>query len=126
MAGENPRTGCRRLQLLGSTGGEHLQRPGPGEGEDRGGAGSLFSAFTSGPLFPFRRFLLRIERRSEVDINFMMVHSLQGMTDSEDKEEMMAEFVKQKEVFTSLFEEKRHDHLLSKGEQLSLVMEVRK
>ena len=53
-----------------------------------------------------------------------MVHSLQGMTDSEDKEEMMAEFVKQKEVFTSLFEEKRHDHLLSKGEQLSLVMEV--
>ena len=68
--------------------------------------------------------MLRIERRSEVDINFLMVHSLQGMADSEDKEEMMAEFVKQKEVFTSLFEEKRHDHLLSKGEQLSLVMEV--
>ena len=53
-----------------------------------------------------------------------MVSSLQEMADSEDKEEMMAEFVKQKEVFTSLFEEKRHDHLLSKGEQLSQVMEM--
>lgn len=29
---------------------------------------------------------------------------------------MMAEVVKQKELFTSLFDEKRHDHLLSKGE----------
>lgn len=38
------------------------------------------------------------------------------MEDSEDKEEMMAELVKQKELFTSLFDEKRHDHLLSKGE----------
>ncbi|AWP11736.1 putative tryptophan 2-3-dioxygenase isoform 3 [Scophthalmus maximus] len=39
------------------------------------------------------------------------------MPDSEDKEEMMAELVKQKELFTSLFDEKRHDHLLSKGER---------
>ncbi|KAJ3587529.1 hypothetical protein NHX12_011126 [Muraenolepis orangiensis] len=39
------------------------------------------------------------------------------MTDSEEKEETIAEFVKQKEVFTSLFDEKRHDHLLSKGER---------
>lgn len=38
------------------------------------------------------------------------------MPDSEEKEEMMAELVKQKELFTSLFDEKRHDHLLSKGE----------
>ncbi|KAG7255306.1 hypothetical protein CRUP_020192, partial [Coryphaenoides rupestris] len=40
---------------------------------------------------------------------------IEEMADSEDKEEMMAEFAKQKEVFTSLFDEKRHDHLLSKG-----------
>lgn len=38
------------------------------------------------------------------------------MPDSEEKEELMAELVKQKELFTSLFDEKRHDHLLSKGE----------
>lgn len=29
----------------------------------------------------------------------------------------MAELVKQRELFTSLFDEKRHDHLLSKGER---------
>lgn len=40
------------------------------------------------------------------------------MSDSEDKEELMAELVKQKELFTSLFDEKRHDHLLSKGDCL--------
>lgn len=39
------------------------------------------------------------------------------MPDSEEKEELMAELVKQKELFTSLFDEKRHDHLLSKGER---------
>uniref|UniRef100_A0A8C9YJT0 tryptophan 2,3-dioxygenase n=1 Tax=Sander lucioperca TaxID=283035 RepID=A0A8C9YJT0_SANLU len=42
---------------------------------------------------------------------------IEKMEDSEDKEEMMAELVKQKELFTSLFDEKRHDHLLSKGER---------
>lgn len=38
------------------------------------------------------------------------------MSDLEEKEELMAELVKQKEVFTSLFEEKRHDHLVSRGQ----------
>lgn len=38
------------------------------------------------------------------------------MPDSDEKEELMAELVKQKDVFTSLFDEKRHDHLLSKGQ----------
>ncbi|XP_075716429.1 tryptophan 2,3-dioxygenase isoform X2 [Rhinoderma darwinii] len=37
--------------------------------------------------------------------------------DSEDKEEHIAELQKQKEVFTALFDEKRHEHLLSKGER---------
>lgn len=41
---------------------------------------------------------------------------LKKMPDSEEKEELMAELVKQKELFTSLFDEKRHDDLLSKGE----------
>lgn len=38
------------------------------------------------------------------------------MPDSDGKEDLMAELVKQKDVFTSLFDEKRHDHLLSKGQ----------
>ncbi|XP_069027204.1 tryptophan 2,3-dioxygenase A isoform X2 [Embiotoca jacksoni] len=42
---------------------------------------------------------------------------IEKMPDSEDKEELMAELVKQKELFTSLFDEKRHDHLVSKGER---------
>ncbi|XP_073461751.1 tryptophan 2,3-dioxygenase [Aquarana catesbeiana] len=37
--------------------------------------------------------------------------------DSEDKEEHLAELQKQKEVFTALFDEKRHEHLVSKGER---------
>lgn len=37
------------------------------------------------------------------------------MPDSEEKEELMAELVKQKDVFNSLFDEKRHDHLVSRG-----------
>jgi tryptophan 2,3-dioxygenase len=40
------------------------------------------------------------------------------MPDSEEKEEMMEELTKQKELFTSLFDIKRHEHLLSKGEYL--------
>lgn len=40
----------------------------------------------------------------------------QKMPDSEAKEELMAELVKQKDVFTSLFDEKRHDHLVSRGQ----------
>lgn len=38
------------------------------------------------------------------------------MPESEDKEELMEELAKQKDLFTSLFDEKRHDHLLSKGQ----------
>ncbi|KAL7886276.1 hypothetical protein AOLI_G00065710 [Acnodon oligacanthus] len=37
--------------------------------------------------------------------------------DSEMKEELMADIIKQKELFMSLFDEKRHNHLLSKGER---------
>nr|KAF6350321.1 tryptophan 2,3-dioxygenase [Myotis myotis] len=37
--------------------------------------------------------------------------------ESEEKEEQMAEFHKQKEVLLLLFDEKRHEHLLSKGER---------
>uniref|UniRef100_A0A8C7QDC9 tryptophan 2,3-dioxygenase n=1 Tax=Oncorhynchus mykiss TaxID=8022 RepID=A0A8C7QDC9_ONCMY len=39
------------------------------------------------------------------------------MPDTEEKEEMMEELTKQKELFTSLFDIKRHEHLLSKGER---------
>lgn len=42
---------------------------------------------------------------------------IQAKTDSEEKEEQMAEFRKQKEVLLCLFDEKRHDYLLSKGER---------
>ncbi|XP_075468799.1 tryptophan 2,3-dioxygenase isoform X2 [Ascaphus truei] len=37
--------------------------------------------------------------------------------DSEDKEEMIAELQKQKELFIALFDEKRHEHLLCKGDR---------
>lgn len=40
----------------------------------------------------------------------------QKMPDSDVKEELMAELVKQKDVFTTLFDEKRHDHLVSRGQ----------
>ncbi|XP_030630655.1 tryptophan 2,3-dioxygenase A [Chanos chanos] len=39
------------------------------------------------------------------------------MPDSEFKEEKMDELNKQKDLFVSLFDEKRHEHLLSKGER---------
>nr|DBA29039.1 TPA: hypothetical protein GDO54_009309 [Pyxicephalus adspersus] len=42
---------------------------------------------------------------------------MKAKPDSEDKEEQLAELQKQKEVFTALFDEKRHEHLLSKGER---------
>ncbi|XP_034356627.1 tryptophan 2,3-dioxygenase isoform X1 [Arvicanthis niloticus] len=42
---------------------------------------------------------------------------IQAKKDSEEKEEQMAEFRKQKEVLLCLFDEKRHDYLLSKGER---------
>ncbi|KAG5270524.1 hypothetical protein AALO_G00193650 [Alosa alosa] len=42
---------------------------------------------------------------------------LETKPESEDKDEQMAEFTKQREVLESLFDEKRHDHLMSKGER---------
>ncbi|XP_063666029.1 tryptophan 2,3-dioxygenase isoform X2 [Pan troglodytes] len=42
---------------------------------------------------------------------------IQAKEESEEKEEQVAEFQKQKEVLLSLFDEKRHEHLLSKGER---------
>ncbi|KAK7137938.1 hypothetical protein R3I94_013547 [Phoxinus phoxinus] len=36
---------------------------------------------------------------------------------SEMKEEMMAEVIKQRDIFVSLFDERRHDHLLSTGQR---------
>uniref|UniRef100_A0A3B1IPV7 Tryptophan 2,3-dioxygenase n=1 Tax=Astyanax mexicanus TaxID=7994 RepID=A0A3B1IPV7_ASTMX len=42
---------------------------------------------------------------------------IEQQPESEMKEEMMADFIKQKEIFVSLFDEKRHDHLQSKGER---------
>uniref|UniRef100_A0A8C1KZ56 Tryptophan 2,3-dioxygenase n=1 Tax=Cyprinus carpio TaxID=7962 RepID=A0A8C1KZ56_CYPCA len=42
---------------------------------------------------------------------------LQKMEDSEVKEDLLAELNKQTEVFTALFDPKRHEHLLSKGER---------
>lgn len=43
------------------------------------------------------------------------IFSHKAKKDSEEKEEQMAEFRKQKEVLLCLFDEKRHDYLLSKG-----------
>ncbi|XP_015271557.1 PREDICTED: tryptophan 2,3-dioxygenase [Gekko japonicus] len=42
---------------------------------------------------------------------------VQAKEDSEEKEDQMAELKKQKEVLISLFDEKLHEHLLSKGER---------
>ncbi|KAM4809619.1 tryptophan 2,3-dioxygenase [Rhinophrynus dorsalis] len=45
------------------------------------------------------------------------LQAIKAKPDSEEKEEQLAELQKQKEVFTALFDEKRHEHLLSKGER---------
>ncbi|KAK6493974.1 tryptophan 2,3-dioxygenase-like [Huso huso] len=45
------------------------------------------------------------------------IEKTQEKPDSEMKEDSMAELTKQKEVFTSLFDEKRHEHLLGKGDR---------
>ncbi|XP_043982820.1 tryptophan 2,3-dioxygenase A [Gambusia affinis] len=42
---------------------------------------------------------------------------IEKMRDSEEKANLMVELVKQREHFMSLFDEKRHDHLVSKGER---------
>lgn len=47
--------------------------------------------------------------------NINAIFLLKAKEESEEKEEQMAEFRKQKEVLLSLFDEKRHEHLLSKG-----------
>lgn len=52
-----------------------------------------------------------------IDSNsFFFKFMFKKMPESEDKEELMGELAKQKDLFTSLFDEKRHDHLLSKGQ----------
>ncbi|XP_063314318.1 tryptophan 2,3-dioxygenase [Pelobates fuscus] len=45
------------------------------------------------------------------------LRSTKSKPDSEDKEEQLAELQKQKEMFIALFDEKRHEHLLSKGDR---------
>ncbi|KAM3937908.1 tryptophan 2,3-dioxygenase [Leptodactylus fuscus] len=75
-------------------------------------------------------WLERTPGLEEVGFNFwgkLQINIFQGLEeelqkakakpDSEDKEEHLAEVQKQKEVFTALFDEKRHEHLLSKGER---------
>ncbi|CAN2388759.1 tryptophan catabolic process to acetyl-CoA [Pristimantis euphronides] len=75
-------------------------------------------------------WLERTPGLEEVGFNFwgkLQVNIFQGLEeeiqqakakpDSEDKEEQLADLQKQKEVFTALFDEKRHEHLLSKGER---------
>ena len=47
--------------------------------------------------------------------NTNAVFSPKTKKESEEKEEQIAEFQKQKDVLLSLFDEKRHEHLLSKG-----------
>ncbi|NXV03217.1 T23O dioxygenase, partial [Cettia cetti] len=42
---------------------------------------------------------------------------IQGKAESEEKDDLMSEFQKQRDVLLSLFDEKRHEHLLSKGER---------
>lgn len=49
-------------------------------------------------------------------LHLVLCFYLQKMPDSEAKEELMEELVKQKDVFTSLFDVKRHDHLVSRGQ----------
>ncbi|NXT11278.1 T23O dioxygenase, partial [Prunella fulvescens] len=42
---------------------------------------------------------------------------IQAKAESEEKDDLLSEFQKQKDVLLSLFDEKRHEHLLSKGER---------
>ncbi|XP_034626864.1 tryptophan 2,3-dioxygenase isoform X1 [Trachemys scripta elegans] len=42
---------------------------------------------------------------------------VQAKQESEEKEDLLAELQKQKEILIALFDEKRHEHLLSKGER---------
>ncbi|XP_064508385.1 tryptophan 2,3-dioxygenase isoform X1 [Pseudopipra pipra] len=42
---------------------------------------------------------------------------IQAKTESEEKDDLLSEFQKQRDVLLALFDEKRHEHLLSKGER---------
>ncbi|NXA72127.1 T23O dioxygenase, partial [Thryothorus ludovicianus] len=42
---------------------------------------------------------------------------IQAKEESEEKDDLLSEFQKQRDVLISLFDEKRHEHLLSKGER---------
>ncbi|NXL72160.1 T23O dioxygenase, partial [Leptocoma aspasia] len=42
---------------------------------------------------------------------------IQAKAESEEKDDLLSEFQKQRDVLLSLFDEKRHEHLLSKGER---------
>ncbi|XP_002198679.1 tryptophan 2,3-dioxygenase [Taeniopygia guttata] len=42
---------------------------------------------------------------------------IQAKAESEEKDDLLSEFQKQKDVLLSLFDEKRHEHLLSKGDR---------
>ncbi|NWW16293.1 T23O dioxygenase, partial [Falcunculus frontatus] len=42
---------------------------------------------------------------------------IQGRAESEEKDDLLSEFQKQRDVLLSLFDEKRHEHLLSTGER---------
>ncbi|NWS73941.1 T23O dioxygenase, partial [Crotophaga sulcirostris] len=42
---------------------------------------------------------------------------VQAKPESEEKDDLLSEFQKQKDILLSLFDEKRHEHLLSKGER---------
>ncbi|NXE35707.1 T23O dioxygenase, partial [Ptilorrhoa leucosticta] len=42
---------------------------------------------------------------------------IQAKAESEEKDDLLAEFQKQRDVLLSLFDEKRHEHLLSKGDR---------
>ncbi|KAK7922215.1 hypothetical protein WMY93_009117 [Mugilogobius chulae] len=58
----------------------------------------------------------KLELGQRLDVGFVFVFGAEyGRRRGE--QELMEELVKQKELFTSLFDEKRHDHLLSKGER---------
>ncbi|NWV36186.1 T23O dioxygenase, partial [Grantiella picta] len=42
---------------------------------------------------------------------------IQAKAESEEKDDLLSEYQKQKDILLSLFDEKRHEHLLSKGER---------
>ncbi|XP_064191426.1 tryptophan 2,3-dioxygenase B-like isoform X1 [Anguilla rostrata] len=56
--------------------------------------------------------------KENIEAGFMIeTEKIEQKPESETKQDMMDDLNKQKEVFASLFDEKRHDHLLSKGER---------